>query len=250
MTILILTYHAVEVGSPPLFTAPDTLSAHISALAAAGYQSLTLAALAAGMRESKLPERAVVFTFDDGYESVYQNALPRLNDAGFTATIFIISGQRDNRWQGQPSTVPTRSLVTWEQMGRLAEAGWELGAHTHTHPVLTTLTPEAVESEVSQTKDEIGRYCGVTPTSFCYPYGALNPHVREVVTRHYTAAAGTRMSFVDSGADLYDLPRVDSYYVSPALLSTLERPQTRLYFTARRVLRTVRRVVKSDWQPT
>jgi peptidoglycan/xylan/chitin deacetylase (PgdA/CDA1 family) len=47
-----------------------------------------------------LPEKPIIITFDDGYESVYDSALPVLQELDFTAVVFIITDYmgEENTW--------------------------------------------------------------------------------------------------------------------------------------------------------
>ncbi len=62
-------------------------------------------------------------------------------------------------------------LASWDELARLSEAGMEIGAHTLTHPFLTTLEyPEQVE-EIGGSCALIERRLGTRPTGFAYPAG-------------------------------------------------------------------------------
>jgi peptidoglycan/xylan/chitin deacetylase (PgdA/CDA1 family) len=63
------------------------------------------------------------------------------------------------------------ALATWEECARLAEAGMEVGAHTLTHPFLTTLPAVAQRAEISGSFDLIERRLGLRPRGFAYPGG-------------------------------------------------------------------------------
>lgn len=243
----ILTYHAVEAGAPPLFTTPHRFAAQMGALRASGFTGVTIGALAALLRAGdSVPDRTVALTFDDGYQSVLTEALPILQAHAFVATVFVISDQRDNAWPGQPAAVPQRPLLDAEGVAALVGAGWEIGAHTRTHPTLTALPADAAEAEIIGCKEAIQRQYGVTPLTFCYPYGVLDRAVRSQVAQHYHAAVGTRMAPVRPDSDLFDLPRLDSYYVTPDLLSRLDSLSTRWYVQGRAVLRAVKRLAPPD----
>lgn len=71
---------------------------------------------------------------------------------------------------GVTEPAPCR-LATWEACARLAEAGMEVGAHTLTHPFLTTLPPAAQRAEIAGSFDLIERRLGARPRGFAYPGG-------------------------------------------------------------------------------
>ena len=87
---VILLYHHVS-GSAPASTSvtPEVFEQHIQYLAD-GYNVISLEhAVNALKSEKRLPERAVVITFDDGYRSIYDNAHPILARHGMPYTVFI-----------------------------------------------------------------------------------------------------------------------------------------------------------------
>ncbi|MCI0578387.1 MAG: polysaccharide deacetylase family protein [Chloroflexi bacterium] len=249
--IPILTYHAVEEVASPLFTPPSVFESHLASLATAGYQAVSLATLLAWLKEPAhlLPARPVAFTFDDGYASVYTTAWPRLQAHGFSATVFLVTGYcgRDNRWPGQPAGMPVRPLLTWEQAGRLAAAGWELGAHTRSHAPLPALGLDQAEEEIAASQQAIQVHTGHPARVFAYPYGATNPAVAGLVRRYFDGAASVRLGLVSAGSEPYALSRLDAYYFRPGLAPHLDRPLFHHYLRLRQGLRAARRRWRPDW---
>ncbi len=138
----ILTYHSVSDDPPEPIrrwsVTPARLRAHLTALRHTGFTGLTVTGLLACYRgERALPERPVVLTFDDGYEDFLLEALPVLADAGFPSTLYASSGLlRDER---SAADRPGR-MLDWRQLGEVAGAGVEIGAHSHTHRELDILS--------------------------------------------------------------------------------------------------------------
>jgi peptidoglycan/xylan/chitin deacetylase (PgdA/CDA1 family) len=246
----ILTYHAVlDAARPtPLAVAPERFRAQLAALAGAGYETVPLSRLAELWRTGKrdgLPERAVVITFDDGYRSVIETVAPILREHGFTATLFLLGGREGLRWR------PPWPLLTWDEAGQLAAAGHELGAHTLTHPVLPHLPPDEAEREMAEAQQVIARETGREARTLAYPFGARSVAVEALARRHFDAACGTRLGLAGPNSNLYDLERVDAYYLNPAgLAGRLETAPARAYLGARRALRWARRIVRPDWAAT
>ena len=76
---------------------------------------------------------------------------------------------------------------------RLAEAGWELGSHTHTHARLPDLDDHALAMELRESREQFVQRTGVPATSIAYPYGAVDGRVvagaRQVTADRVTAFA-------------------------------------------------------------
>ena len=73
----------------------------------------------------------------------------------------------------------------------LAAHGWEIGAHSHTHPHLSELPPERLDDELRRPKTQLEEWLGRPCTSLAYPYGDFSPAVVVATGRAgYIAAAG------------------------------------------------------------
>lgn len=247
---LIATYHAIGPGPVWLATDPVRLDAQLEGLARAGYRGVTLSDLLAQTADQQATKQ-VAITFDDGFASVYEHGWPRLRAYGWPATLFLVSDYcgRESRWPGQPPSAPSAPLMSWAQATELASAGWEIGAHSRSHPPLTELTPQRAEAEIIGSRDAINAQLGQPPRTFAYPYGATNRRIRRLVAGHYDAAVGTRLGLVSATSDRHCLPRVDAYYLEPGLIAHLSRPAGRLYLALRQALRDLRRLAIRDWQP-
>jgi peptidoglycan/xylan/chitin deacetylase (PgdA/CDA1 family) len=91
---LILMYHRVaelEIDPWSLSVTPPHFAEHLEVLQK-HYQPLSLPQLVEALRENKLPDRAVVVTFDDGYADNFYNAKPLLEKYNIPATFFISTG--------------------------------------------------------------------------------------------------------------------------------------------------------------
>jgi peptidoglycan/xylan/chitin deacetylase (PgdA/CDA1 family) len=89
-----LLYHRVfEALSDPqlLCVTPQHFAEHLEHLRR-HYRIMSLGDLARALREERLPKRAVVITFDDGYADDLLNAKPLLERYEAPATVFVITG--------------------------------------------------------------------------------------------------------------------------------------------------------------
>ena len=62
-------------------------------------------------------------------------------------------------------------LATWEECAELRAAGMEVGAHTLTHPLLSTLSAAEQAAEIGGSFDLVGLRLGVRPRGLAYPGG-------------------------------------------------------------------------------
>lgn len=100
--VCIITYHRVlEHHDPLLEPEPDihTFTWQMETLASC-FNVLSLSEAIAAIRENRVPPRAVCISFDDGYRSCHDFALPILKRLGLPATVFVTTGYLDggNMW--------------------------------------------------------------------------------------------------------------------------------------------------------
>ncbi|EME99512.1 polysaccharide deacetylase family protein [Streptomyces mobaraensis NBRC 13819 = DSM 40847] len=179
----VLMYHSVAYSpsraAHALSVAPEAFAEQMRLLDTAGFVPLTARELAGAWRDGRpLPPRPVLITFDDGYEGVHRHALPVLAEHGFASTVFVSTG-----WlRGPYDTGGALDLMlTWEQVRELAEAGAEIGGHSHTHPQLDQLPDAGLAFELGQCREILTGELGRPPVSFAYPYGYSTRRVRQAV---------------------------------------------------------------------
>ena len=103
-----------------------------------------------------------------------------------------------------------RVLLTWEQIREFAALpGFELGAHTRTHPVLPSCSDEGARGEITGGADSLRAQTGAEVDQFAYPFGAWSPNVARLVAElGFTAAYTTGGSAVSWRSSPHALPRV------------------------------------------
>ena len=76
--------------------------------------------LAASRGERPLPEKAVLVTFDDAYESFYRFVYPALRLYGIPAVLSVVTS-----WIDEPETsaYKTKRFMSWEQIREVADSG-------------------------------------------------------------------------------------------------------------------------------
>jgi biofilm PGA synthesis lipoprotein PgaB len=127
--IVVLCYHDLsdDPASPTYTVPPESLRAHIRRAKAEGWTFLPLSAvLERRDRPAKLPAKIMVLTFDDGYRSFAEVALPILREEKVKATLSVISALVDR----PPPELPP--MLTWEELRRLDRSGAvEIASHGH-----------------------------------------------------------------------------------------------------------------------
>jgi peptidoglycan/xylan/chitin deacetylase (PgdA/CDA1 family) len=244
----ILMFHEVLPDGtdplPPYSATQSQLRAILRDFVAHGYEAGTLddvlagQGLGAGGNGARGRGNRVVLTFDDGTHDFVDNALPVLQELGFTATLFIVAGMVGGRreWKvlpGQPELTPVPLLDAGELRALHAD-GFTIGSHTMTHPLLTGLGREEAQRELSESRRVLSEIIGAPVDWFAYPYlGASAETKRLVQEAGYRGACGGP----NQPHSRYYLNRIDGPGYS---LSELRLRSLGWYHMARQVVRGLR----------
>jgi peptidoglycan/xylan/chitin deacetylase (PgdA/CDA1 family) len=204
---MILMYHGVaEVAEDPnqLCVTPSRFAEQMTWLKKHGLRGVRIGELVDAMRAG-CRRGLVGITFDDGYVSVLEAALPQLVRHGFTASMFIISGRLggSNEWDEGPKW----PLMSPDQVGQLAAAGMEIGSHGVTHVRLAGLGADQLEAEVSGSRTDIAGLVNGPIRGFAYPYGSMDAAAQQAVRNAgYDYACAVRTPVSELG--FMTLPRI------------------------------------------
>lgn len=283
--LCVVNYHRVLAAKNPLVAAePDlpTFRWQMELLARC-FNVLPLHAAMQALDGGRLPPRAVCITFDDGYRSLHDLALPVLQAHRLPATVFVTSGHIDegNMWNDRIidaiqvlpdgrldldefglgtyplqsvaqrraaiDTVTERSkylppasrhavierldvlggraeapglMLTRDMVLHLDREGIEVGAHTVTHPILTSLDDASARSEIADSKTQLESMLGKPVRLFAYPNGKTGKdydqrHVDMVRQAGFEAAFTTEVSAIRRGQDRFQLPRSRPWDATP-----------------------------------
>lgn len=102
----------------------------------------------------------------------------------------------------------THRFLNWDQVLQMRQDGLSFGAHTHTHPNLTTMDISSIKHEITKSKAIIEKQLGSPVKLFAYPSGDFDNKVKEVVKNlGFIAACSTKQGRVDKNSDLFELQR-------------------------------------------
>ena len=110
--------------------------------------------------------------------------------------------------------LPARSdlMMTRQQVRDLKRHGMSIGAHTVTHPILTTLTREAARDEIADGRRDLEETLGERVKLFAYPNGKPGrdydaSHAKLVKELGFDAAVSTSWGVARRETDRFQLPR-------------------------------------------
>ncbi|MBD2069390.1 glycosyltransferase [Leptolyngbya sp. FACHB-671] len=211
----ILMYHRVAPSgaseSARYRVSPDAFEEQVRYLYDAGYYSITLEDWHAAMKAHRpLPGRAIMFTFDDGYQDFQTYAWPILKQYEFTAIVFLVANLvgKTNLWdQAYGEEIP---LLEWQQIRQLESEGVEFGSHSANHHPLTTIPYEAVIREGICSRMILERELGHLVKTFAYPHGAEDRVIQHLIGAcGYSFGLSCRSGLCGLQEPLLALPRIE-----------------------------------------
>jgi peptidoglycan/xylan/chitin deacetylase (PgdA/CDA1 family) len=208
--IAILGYH--KVGAPPpdgwetwFYVPEDVFAAQLTALRDGGWQPVDCAAFLHGLAEpGTLPEQAALITFDDGYRSVLEVALPWLERFGYPAVLFMPTDFVGRTNLFELESEPEEPLCDWDDLRELVRRRVAVESHGASHRTFSELTPSERAAELEGSKAALETKLGRAVHLFAYPYGDDADAAPQVCEAGYRAALGY-------GGGVISLPTEDAY---------------------------------------
>jgi peptidoglycan/xylan/chitin deacetylase (PgdA/CDA1 family) len=274
--LCIVNYHRIlETADPLLGAEPDMATFRWQMkLLADCFNVMPLHEALTALNEHRIPPRAVCITFDDGYRSTHDLALPVLREFNLAATVFVTSGYvgEGSMWNDRilesvrkiDSTsldlredghgiFPIGSLnerkeavlaltekakylpppkrqalidrldqmagiyqpdpmLTEEMIRTLSAHQVEIGAHTVSHPILTSLVDAKARQEITESKHQLERIIGKPVRYFAYPNGKKGVdfderHVAMAQDAGFSAAFTTAIGAATAADNQFTIPR-------------------------------------------
>ena len=190
VSIPILMYHSVLSGKTGNYSVtPDMLEEDIKFLQKHGYQSIFVKDIISFCEgDGTLPDKPVLFSFDDGHYNNYHYAYPILKKYNFKANLNVIGAFSQFSTSSGDSDHPEYSYLTWDEIKTLHESGlFEIGNHTykmHDYSPQFGISKKkgedeesyknALSADIKKLEDYLSTKCGITAEVFAYPFGEYN----------------------------------------------------------------------------
>lgn len=175
--------------------------------AAAGAEAVDTSHNTVAAQAVDLSDHLVVLMFDDGWHCVFTDAYPLLKEHGMTAVLPLITDYVGKSMTPHRTGTPYGYMNRAEVQEMIDSLDIEIASHSKSHPFLTRLSDEAVDSELRLSRRSLEAMFGREVTSFVYPYGDYDSRVRRLVAEAgYSVARSITPGTVNFSERQYDLP--------------------------------------------
>ena len=170
-----------------------------------GYETVTVSQLLDySQGKGKLPEKAIMITFDDGCETLYAYAKPLLEQYDFTAVGFVVGSLADYYTELDDHNL-NYSNLNWAEikelsMGNTVEIqshSYDLHKNTGNRSGAKKKKGETFEqyaeflgADASKMKTEMLKHTGKAPVAIAYPFGSFSSESKEILKKY-----GIKMAF-------------------------------------------------------
>ncbi len=155
-------------------------------------------------------KNSIFLTFDDALSCLYENMIELLLAREMKGTIFVITkyAGKETHWDYYKSS--KCSQLNWRQLQEIANAGFEIGSHSHTHIDLNSVTHKEVKFEMEYSKKIIEDKLGRPVHFFSYPFGRFNHELTDICRETGYKGAITMKPKI-SRQNIFQLPRSAVY---------------------------------------
>jgi peptidoglycan/xylan/chitin deacetylase (PgdA/CDA1 family) len=176
-TAAILSYH--KIGNPPRdgwhtwnYTGVEEFSSQLEWFHRRGWEFLSARDfLNASSGSVELPEKSVLVTFDDAYESLLANALPVLRKFSAPGVVFVPTQFVGETNLFDHGVEPVERIAGWDTLAAMESAGISVESHGSTHRAFSSLNDLEIEQELALSKRAIRENLGKDSRLFAFPYG-------------------------------------------------------------------------------
>lgn len=216
--LTVLVYHHIqEPAKSDVSCTPAQFDAQMIAIKEAGFTPLTIPqtrSFLTGTLAENI-KKPVLITFDDGYESLYEYALPVSKKYGIPMAVFIVTSRIGQKPQ-------FAKYLTADEIKEMNASGfWYFGSHTHNlhtesikiysafgggkvNPML-----EELRADLEESSKCLENILGSKPDIIAWPYGKHNSEYTTIARlegykMHFTSLPG----YNEPGTNPYSIKRI------------------------------------------
>lgn len=194
----IIMYHQVQKDASragDYVVTPQTFQQDLDYILLQGYTPVTVTEVIDYVYNQKsLPEKPIILSFDDGYESFYSYVYPILKERNVKAVLSIIGVNTEQYSQMDDHNV-SYSHVTFDEICEMHASGLvEIQNHSYNmHKQSGRLGAQRLEGETDEeyrqalTQDIVKlqtllqEHCNITPNTYAYPFGRIGKGAKDII---------------------------------------------------------------------
>jgi biofilm PGA synthesis lipoprotein PgaB len=263
--VIVLEFHDISpdtsyppfehrAGQDPAIESPAQLDDQLKALVDNGYHVISLDTFHKFLRgQASVPAKAVLLTFEDGYEDTYKYATPVLEKENMTGTMFMITGW----WDPAAHMQAYWRYVTADEAKSMLDSGiWSFGGHTYNghylvptgsggsrtgwfysvrqylvdqHRMETAAQYEQrILADATKMTDELKKVGVADPVDFAWPDGKATTIAKKVLVQlgyRYFFLQQAGVNRPDPSAVTWDVYRVYPGYSAKSMLAAIKETE-------------------------
>ncbi|MGX9460684.1 polysaccharide deacetylase family protein [Shewanella sp. A14] len=206
--VVILQYHHVSENTPKSTSVtPSQFTEQMQYLADNDFTVISLTEAVDSIKHNTpIADKRIVITFDDGYDSIINNAAPILASHQFPYTVFISVA---------PINAGYKGMMSWQDINALSEQGVTIANHSWGHEHLIRRQSKEtqdqwrarIEANILSTEAEILKRTGQSVKMFAYPYGEYTSKLEAILAKHGFVGFGQQSGAAGEYSSLTALPR-------------------------------------------
>jgi peptidoglycan/xylan/chitin deacetylase (PgdA/CDA1 family) len=207
MDMPIILYHHVQpldiaeqLGHAPLTVDSGIFDNQMKYLHDNGYHAISSQDLVNALQtRTKLPEKSIMITVDDGYDDNYTYAFLSAKKYKMIVNFMIPTGLID-----------TPGYMNWDHLKEMAQSPYaRIYNHTTSHAALGLISKEDIVKEVTTANEDLQNKLGIKNDIVTYPYGDYNDLAIDTLKElHIAAAFTTESSRQQCLLNIMKLPRL------------------------------------------
>lgn len=203
--IPILVYHDISDKDNQYCVSAEEFEWQMNFLKENGFRFITYDMLKADAVDYR--EKNVLISFDDARLGALKHAKEVLKKNDIPIMMFIASSYQEKTSEGVYED-DISAFMTWDDLKEwMAEGGISIGAHSHSHLDMSTLTEEEIEKEIKTNNEIVFGKLGVACKDFAFPYGKYKKVFLPVYKRYFDTVSTLGSGLNYEGIDKAQLRR-------------------------------------------
>ena len=200
----IVIYMYTRIGEdeyPDTNITQEQFISHIEEITTGDYEVMSVPDALKAMKAKKtLPKKAIAITFDGGYKSVYEHAIPILERHNMPYTIFIPTDHIDSK---------NPQYMSWSELRKVSKSNLStIGIMPASYTRLYAENEAEIKRQVNKARARFREELKHEAQYFAYPFGEYNKAYQDIIAKSgFTATFGQQSSVAFEISDTETLPR-------------------------------------------